>query len=266
MHINCSGTGSPTVVIDAGMYEWSTTWNGVQAEVAKTTRVCTFDRAGSGWSEAGPLPRSALQYSKELNSLLHKANIPGPYVMVGHSLGGIPVRVFTHEYPDEVAGVVLIESMNPKQFTQPSAETTGQVHASSILPTLARIGLVRLLAGPLGLAPQLPAEAEKAYLSHMVLPSYLQAIADDTQGMPESGKQAAAVKSFGSIPLIVLTARLKSTIPEWQTWQTELLQLSSNSQQMFAEKSGHNIELEQPEAAVTAIVKMVELVRQALPK
>ena len=270
LHINCTGTGDPTVIIDAGLGDWSTMWAWVQPGAAKTTQVCTYDRAGSGWSEAGPLPRNAAQFAKELHTLLQNANIPGPYVLVGHSLGGLPMRVFTDMYPSEVAGVVLIESMSPRQFTQASMDATSQLdspsHAFTILPALGRIGLVRLLARPLGLIPHLPPEAEKAYLSRMVRPSYLQAYTDDGQGMPASGKQAAAVKTFGDIRLIVLTAKLDSSIPEWQAWQTELLQLSSNSQQLFAEKSGHNIEIEQPDAAVAAIVKMVELVRQSIQK
>ena len=125
LHINCTGTGSPTVVIDAGLGDWSTTWAGyVQPEVAKTTRVCTYDRAGMGWSEPGPLPRDAAQFATELHTLLQNANIPGPYIMVGHPLGGLVVRVFVHEHASEIAGVVLVDSMNPKQLT--SSPTDGQ--------------------------------------------------------------------------------------------------------------------------------------------
>jgi len=214
LHINCTGTGSPTVVIEVGLGDWSTMWAWVQPEVARTTRICTYDRAGSGWSDAGPMPRDAGQFAKELHTLLHNTNIPGPYVMVGHSLGGLPVRVFTDMYLSEVAGVVLIESMVPGQFTQAPKDTTlqpvSQSHVFTPFPALARVGLVRLLARPLGLIPHLPPEAEKAYLSRMVLPTHLQAIADDSQGMPASGRQAEAVKTFGDLPLIVLTARLAS--------------------------------------------------------
>ena len=113
LHINCTGIGSPTVVIDAGWGDWSGGWSRVQPEAAKTTRVCTYDRAGMGYSEAGPLPRTAEQFAKELHILLQHAAIPGPYVLVGHSMGGAPVRVFAHTYAADVAGVVLIESMNP---------------------------------------------------------------------------------------------------------------------------------------------------------
>ncbi|HSA99926.1 MAG TPA: alpha/beta hydrolase [Anaerolineales bacterium] len=264
LHINCTGTGSPTVVIDAGLGDWSTSWGGtVQPEVAKTTRVCTYDRAGMGWSESGPLPRDAEQFVKELHTLLQNAHIPGPYVMVGHSLGGLPVRVFAHEYSSEVAGVVLIESMSPKQFKQSSAEGQAQAESRSqpfsLQAALARFGVVRLLVKLPGIAPSVPAN-EEAYYPLYIRPQSFQATDNESQGMPASGAQAAAVKSFGDLPLIVLTARLNNN-QDWQEWQTELLQLSSNSQHLFAENSGHNIQVDEPEAAVAAIVQMVHQVR-----
>src|SRR6266852_221780 len=114
LHINCVGTGTPTVVIDAGWGDSSGAWSSwVQPEAARTTRVCTYDRAGMGYSEPGPLPRTAEIFALELHRLLRGAGEPGPYVLVGHSLGGLPVRVFAHEYAAEVAGVVLIEWMSP---------------------------------------------------------------------------------------------------------------------------------------------------------
>src|SRR5919109_412897 len=150
LHINCTGSGSPTVVIEAGLGDWSTGWDFVQRGVAKTTQVCTYDRAGWGWSEAGPLPRDAAQFAKELHTLLQNANIPGPYVMVGHSLGGFGVRVFVHEYASDVAGVVLIDSMNPRQLPQSPTgvqfQSNLQSRIYSLLTVLARFGLVRLLA------------------------------------------------------------------------------------------------------------------------
>jgi len=266
LHINCTGTGAPTVVIDAGLGDWSTVWAWVQPEVAKTTHVCTYDRAGNGWSEAGPLPRHAAQFAQELHTLLQEADIPGPYVLVGHSLGGLTVRVYADRYRSEVAGVVLIDSMSPRQFAPSSmnmsSETDSPSQPFTIFSALARIGLVRLLVRPLGLIPPLPPEVEKAYVARMVLPSTLQTyLGDESQGMPASARQAEAVRTFGDLPLIVLTAK-QNHISGWPEWQTELLQLSSNSQQLLAE-SDHSIEIEQPEAAVAAIVQMVELVRQS---
>jgi pimeloyl-ACP methyl ester carboxylesterase len=264
LHINCTGSGSPTVIIDAGWGDWSLAWSGVQAEVAKTTQVCTYDRAGMGYSEAGPLPRNAEQIAAELHTLLEQANIAGPYVMAGHSLGGLPVRVFVHNYPAEVAGVVLLDSMSPRQMTQPPTEikpqTPSQSSGVSLPSLLARIGLVRLLAAPLGLVRDLPPPAQSAFTAFSVTPRSVQAWADEGAGLQESLAQADAVKSFGDLPLIVLTATIGEQAG-WQTWQEELLELSSNSQQIVLENSGHNIHIDQPEAAVSAIVDMVSQVR-----
>jgi pimeloyl-ACP methyl ester carboxylesterase len=255
LHINCTGNGSPTVVIEAGLGDWSTGWGYVQPEVAKTTRVCTYDRAGWGWSDPGPMPRDASQIAKELHTLLQNAKIPGPYVMVGHSLGGLLVRVFTHNNPGEVLGVVLVESMFPGQtgYATPSI-------VSSSFPLLARFGIVRLLVKPLGLINYVP-PSENAYLSLYVRPKSAQALVDEIQEIPDSMAQAGAVSTFGDLPLIVLTGKLNQT-PGWQAGQAELPKLSSNSQQLIADKSGHTIAIDQPDAAVAAILNMVEQVRK----
>jgi pimeloyl-ACP methyl ester carboxylesterase len=258
LHINCTGSGSPTVVIVAGAGDWSTTWGGtVQPEVAKTTRVCTYDRPGLGWSEASPLSSDAAQFAKELHTLLQNANVPGPYVMVGHSLGGFVVRIFAHDYASEVAGVVLIDSMNPKQVTQSLSSSIAQQYSLQAL--LARFGIARLLVKLPSIAPSRPA-GEEAYYPLYIRPGSLQASAKEYRGLPASAEEAAAVKTFGDLPLIVLTAKLNDN-PGWPEWQTELLQLSSNSQHLFAENSGHNVQVDEPDAAVAAILKMVELVR-----
>jgi len=263
LHINCTGTGSPTVVIVAGAGDWSTTWGGVvQPEVAKTTQVCTYDRAGLGWSEAAPLPSDAAQFAKELHTLLQNANVPGPYVMVGHSLGGFVVRIFAHDYASEVSGVVLIDSMNPKQVTQSLSNSLARQF--SVQALLARFGVGRLLVKLPAIAPSMPPN-EEAYYPLYIRPQSLQASANEYQTLPASASQAAAVKTFGDLPLIVLTAKLNDN-PGWPEWQTELLQLSSNSQHLFAENSGHNVQADEPDAAVAAIIQMVQQVRQTANK
>jgi pimeloyl-ACP methyl ester carboxylesterase len=119
LHLNCTGTSSPTVVIESGWGDMSASWGWVQPEVAKSTRVCTYDRAGMGWSEPSPDPRTARQFALELHTLLVNANEPGPYVLVGHSLGGYTMEVFAHDYPDEVSGLVLIDALLSARLPQP---------------------------------------------------------------------------------------------------------------------------------------------------
>ena len=268
LHINCIGTGSATVVIEAGWGDSSAAWSSwVQPAAASTTRVCTYDRAGMGYSEAGPLPRTAERYAEELHALLSNAGESGPYVLVGHSMGGFTVRVFAHEYPADVAGVVLIESMGPSRAKASSTDATAEPDPHTLadwaLTLPARTGLVRLLAGPFDAYHGLSPERANAFSSFPMTPRSLQTWLDEGKGMARSLVQAGAVKSFGATPLIVLSRGLTmEPDQEWQTMQTELLELSSNSQQFFANESGHSIEFEQPQAAVGAIEKMVELTRR----
>jgi pimeloyl-ACP methyl ester carboxylesterase len=270
LHIYCTGSGSPTVVIDAGLGDWSRGWSRVQPEVARATRVCTYDRAGMGHSEPGPLPRTAEHFARELYVLLQQAGIQGPYVMVGHSLGGTPVRVFAHTYPAEVAGVVLVDSMNPGEAstTAPATPATPPVPGSltitdkvlsNLLVFPTRVGLVRLFTGPVaGLSP----DDANAYTAHSVTVRSVRAALDEFRGLTESLAQARRVTTLGDVPLIVLSRGLpEGDEQKWQRAQTELLQLSSNSRQVFAVQSHHNIQFEQPAAAVAAIVEMVDQLR-----
>ena len=180
--------------------------------------------------------------------------------MVGHSLGGLIVRVFAHDYASEVAGIVLVDSMNPKQVTESLSNSLARM--SSFQTVLARFGVARLLVKLPAIAPSLgPNQA--AYYPLYIRPQSLQTTANEYKALPASAAEAAAVKSFGDLPLIVLTGRLHTNPPEWQTWQTELLELSSNSQQLFAENGNHVLQSEEPDAVVAAILKMAELVRQS---
>jgi pimeloyl-ACP methyl ester carboxylesterase len=208
-----------------------------------------------GWSEAGPGPSDAAQFANELHALLQNANVPGPYVMVGHSLGGFIVRIFARDYASDVLGVVLIDSMNPKQVTQSLSNSIAQRYSFQAL--LTRFGIGRLLV-KLGIFPSVP---EAAYYPLYVRPESLQASAKEYKELPASATEAAVVSSFSNPPLIVLTAK-RNSIPDWPEWQTELLQLSSNSQHLFAENSGHDIQVDEPEAAVTAILQMLQQVRE----
>jgi pimeloyl-ACP methyl ester carboxylesterase len=271
LHINCVGTGSPTVVIDAGWGDWAATWSSrVQPDAAASTRVCTYDRAGYGFSEAGPLPRTADRIARELHTLLERADVPGPYVIVGHSLGGAHARVFAHEYPAEVAGVVLIDSMNPRAAAPSTASAAPAADESSrgdwLITLPARVGALRALAGPLGLKADLAPGVADAYAASWVTPRHWQVwIVDEGRGMPVSLAQARAITSLGATPLIVLSRGRDQDATHVEE-QAALLELSSNSRQMVADRSGHNVQVDQPAAAVDAIVRMVEWVRGPAPR
>ena len=163
-----------------------------------------------------------------------------------------------------VPRVVLIDSMNPGQVAQPHIQSQARLdpesHPFSLEATLARFGIARLLVKLPGMYPAMPPGYE-AYYPLKILSQSLQTSADEIRGLPASLAQASAVTTFGDRPLIVLTARLNN-IPGWPEWQSELLQLSSTSQQLFAEKSGHAVQFDEPEAAVAAILQMLQQVRE----
>lgn len=260
LHLDCRGTGGPTVVIDAGLGAWSTPWHSVQTAVTSTTRVCTYDRAGLGYSEGSAQPRDASHFADELHTLLHRAEIPGPYVLAGHSLGGLTVRVYAHRYPQDVAGLVFVDSMAPQQDRMPVTTTASPAPGVHFLAVAARLGLVRLLSGPLRFSEGLPPEDAGAYTALSVTPRYFQTMAAETAGIPASLAQAGEVTTLGDLPITVLTRGLDQN-PAWLAKQRDLLELSSHSTQVIAPHSGHNIELDEPQVAATALVAMVQQVR-----
>ena len=147
MHIHCVGQGSPTVILETFSGGTSSYWGWIQPEVAKTTRVCVYDRAGRGWSEPDPEPMTLGRTVRNLHTLLINAGIEGPYVLVGHSIGGIYVRQFAADYPDEVLGMVLLDAAHPYQFERYPEMLKGAesyLQMSAVFPTLARLGVGHL--------------------------------------------------------------------------------------------------------------------------
>jgi len=277
MHINCTGEGSPTVILEAGFVESSSSWLFIQPEVAKTTRVCSYDRAGYGWSDPSPHPRTASWRADELHTLLVNANVQGPYVLVGHSLGGMLVRVYAHTYPEEVVGMVLVDSMHEEQYDRlPGTKSTisDQERQFRMLGALSSTGFMAL-------APQMipnqgfPDEVFAQYKVTWATTGHLAAAAAEMNAMLESTAEVRAfqITNFGNLPLSVLTAGVYHPNPaqsdaenqqfrdEWQAMQSELAALSSISKQTIAEQSGHEIHLDQPDLVIDAILDMVDVLR-----
>jgi pimeloyl-ACP methyl ester carboxylesterase len=282
LHILCEGTGGPTVIMEAGLGDPSMIWELVRPEIAKTTRVCVYDRAGLGWSELSPKPRKAETIVEELHTLLNKADIAGPYVLVGHSIGGMYVRLYAHHYPDDVVGMVLVDSSHEEQMLRaPEAfvkfdkdSTQKMVRQLEIYKSLATIGGFALFPSLVPADDLLPKEAKEAFQATAAKDSTtLQTVIAEQKASDESLAQvrAAGIKTLGSIPLVILShgqavlppdAGLSPEVTQqvevgWQGMQLELASLSSKSRHVIAEKSGHYIHIQQPQLIIDAIKQVV---------
>lgn len=214
LHIQCAGSGSPTVVLETGARAMSALWGAVQPDVAVHTRVCSYDRAGLGWSDPGPEPRDALHVVRELHTLLRNADDQPPYVLVGNSFGGLLVRVYADQYPPDVVGLLLLESSHPDQVAR-LEKVLGkpsffEAHVSVVLlPVLARLGVLRFgfrftAVGHRfdGLGPRRAAEF-KAFFADASHQSAAQAEMDVWE---ETAAQARAARPLGDLPLVVISA------------------------------------------------------------
>jgi pimeloyl-ACP methyl ester carboxylesterase len=278
LHLYCTGEstdGSPTVILEQGLGGMSPAWALIQPEVAKVTRVCAYDRAGLGWSDPAPkdTPRDGQQVASELHTLLQKANIPGPYVMVGHSSGGLYVLSFAHQYPTDVVGMALLDSSHPDQWNTPVAQELYKSNARlySITSTLARLGVLRLraLSQPkLGL-PDLP---NKELLAFNSATQDWDEQAKEFFATPDIDNEVRAAGSLGNLPLFVLTATDHGGPAEmertWQGLQNQLAGLSTNSVHKVLEGARHESLWADPKytgESVTAILKVVVAAQSNTP-
>jgi pimeloyl-ACP methyl ester carboxylesterase len=278
LHINCVGQGSPTVILDAGSGLFSAQWVRVQRQVSDTARVCSYDRAGMGWSEMGPQPRDAQQITSEVHTLLNKAGIEGPYVLVGHSFGGMYMQTYAARYPEEVAGVALVDSStDPDQFSQrPEAQDSNepQKQTSAVGSQLvrlgvslpARLGIVRLLSKLDPASPELPhqqrAQTGALTPSTREFTTFILEFLAPTQTL-----RLGSPGSLGNKPLAVVTAP-KQAEPGWLKHQDKLATLSSNSIHRVVKGATHEsllYEKRDAQATSAAIVEVVAAVRNDRP-
>ena len=269
MHIYCEGSGNPTVILETLSGGTSSYWGWVQPGVAKETRVCVYDRAGRGWSEPDPELQSLSRTVRNLHTLLENANITGPYVLVGHSIGGIYVRQFAAQYPDEMAGMVLVDASNPLQFERyPEMweENESYMQFAKYLPTFARLGIGHLyfaLGGEMDFAdmkePQ-KSEIKAAWSS----PAYFESQYAEVVAGEGIYRDAQRLGDLGDLPLVVLTQGNDATSASWIELQNELAELSTDSLHITVEGATHASLAFHPEhakAVSDAILKVVEAVR-----
>jgi pimeloyl-ACP methyl ester carboxylesterase len=279
LNLNCIGEGSPTVVLDSALGMPGAEWSLVQPEVAEFAHVCSYDRAGYGWSDPGPAPRTAAQNSKELHTLLQNSGVNPPFILVGHGLGGLNARMYARAYAAQVGGIILVDADHEDelQHLPPEFSSSDQQQAKSLhrwqpfMPLLAHLGVARLtlLKQPY---PDLSADVTEELRFLQLRGSYFDAMVGELDALPETRNQVRASGRLGDIPLIVLTAGSpdRDLRPEhdraafrktWLQLQASLTDLSSRGGQVIVPESGHLIPLEQPQAVVGVIKEAVNQLR-----
>jgi len=272
MHLYCTGEGSPAVILEAGGGNPWLSWYKVQPQAAQFTRVYSYDRAGLGWSDPSPKPRTIKVIAEELRTLLYNAEIAGPFVLVGHSLGGMDVRMFANQYPSEVVGMVLVDSSHPDQDDRFPPEAKKLAAATKYVIRAMQmtlpIGLPRFLA-----SRSVPKQVQLEFCAVFCRPQFIAAVRAEAAAQDENSAQVRALGSLGNMPLIVLShdpekvhfpGNLTEPVNrEWGKMQEELAQLSSNGPHLVVKGSGHDIQIDKPEAVVNAIRKVVSQAKAA---
>jgi pimeloyl-ACP methyl ester carboxylesterase len=268
MHVDCTGEGSPAVILDSGLGDTYLSWREVQPQIAKFTRVCSYDRAGLGYSESSSQPRTSKVIATELHALLQAADIAPPYVLVGHSLGGFNVRLYASLYRTEVAGMVLVDSSHPAQFDRLPPEIKDMqadwMRKAKFAEYTMIFGIPRLLS-QCDEDPLLRAAACNWHTA-------AEAVAE-LKSFPESAAQTAAAGSLGDMPLVVLShdpnkrlgsfpARIAKPANEaWEKMQEELAQLSTRRTQVIATGSSHDVQIDRPDVVIEGVRSVVEQAR-----
>jgi pimeloyl-ACP methyl ester carboxylesterase len=273
LHIYCTGeqqAGTPTVILDALFPGSVSNWAWVQPEVARVTRVCSYDRAGHGWSDPGPEPRDAVQHARELHTLLANAGIAGPYVLVGHSLGGLYVQMFAEQYPSEVAGMVLVESTHPDAWArQGKPEGVGaDPNQLAVAPVLARFGVFRLGLIPTpGSDPDLPPQQFAELQAYLRSTKYFETIRDVNTAFPSTLAQVRALDKLGklgAIPLAVVVGTAdENASGVLFTLQEDLAALSTNSTLRRIDGANHAGLVDKHEYALRTSAIIREVVEDA---
>jgi pimeloyl-ACP methyl ester carboxylesterase len=234
LHLDCTGSGGPTVVLMSGLGEFSAGWARIAPTLAGTTRVCAYDRAGQGWSEDASGRQDGAAAAADLHTLLARAGEDGPYVLVGHSIGGDYAMTYAGRYPEQVAGMVLLDA------TSPYRTTAGTTHAGApgaivLLPSIARLGVGRVL--PTSTWSALPEPAASRYAAFTSSPRGWQNTVDEAATMPALLDQAQRLTSLRSTPLVVLTAAGHDGDRDWADAQNRMAALSTNSGHRQADAS-----------------------------
>ena len=293
LHLHCLGQGRPAVVFDAALGGSSLSWTYVQPAVAAFTTACVYDRAGFGWSDTGPMPRTAGQIATELHQLLAASGIAPPYVLVGHSFGGLTIRACAASHPGDVAGLVFVDPAHPEEWCEPSPADREQLQRGAVLcrrgAVAARLGIASLVArlasaGALDLAraitaavsrrtlhrqdeailapvTKLPMEVRSVLRWMWTQPRYFEALGSQIEHVCASAGAIDREPDYGSLPLVTISATTASEAR--RALHETLARRSRRGRHLVATDSGHWIPLDEPDVVVQAIRDVVQEVRAA---
>lgn len=278
LYMHCEGEGQTTIVIDAGMGEWSLHWLDTQAVLAEVTRVCVYDRDGYGASELSESPRDAMHAVEDLNALLTVAEFDEPIVLVGHSLGAAHARLFAGTYPERVMAVVFVDSPTPSAEAQ-RPESVIAVNDAEFeqFPTFAQFASNGFIP-PDSIEPPayLPENHVEQYQQQLATEGFFTALYGEYQAWDETMEQVEAVTDLGDIPVLVIGAEFSDPISdpnlqaEWDAFQRdiwlpsqqdELMNLSTDGRFILAEGSGHHVQFDAPDVLHDSILELLEDLR-----
>lgn len=268
LHLDCRGEGTPTVVLEAGMDPYgSIGWSRVHDALAAETRVCAYDRAGIAWSDPLPSPRDGRKIVEELHQLVEAAGIDRPFILAGHSMGGAYALVYANRYPDDLAGLALIESSHPDQFERLPA--MGQIPPKivmQVMPFLRSVGLMRWLMRS-ELRVKSLSDSDRLALQ-AVSASSMSTVAQEFQHIRESLDMARQVSTLGGMPLLVMSVgnapdasrvpgfsqqQVDKAFAGWTELQMELSSLSADSRHIPVQQGTHYLQFSQPQAVIDAV-------------
>lgn len=259
LHLFCTGQGSPTVVIDSGLGGFSLEWQTVQGDVSRKVRICSYDRAGYGWSDPGPRPRTTQQITKELHHLLEVAGVEGPYILVGHSFGGYNIRYYASTYPEDVVGLVLVDSSHPDQFQRlPHAEVKAPIRRKNSITFRLSLPVI---------PDNYPDNLKHQAFALMANFKALRTKDEEWDNFRISAAQVSELNNLPDVPLTVVS-RGKRVWPYndfgnkseqvWKELQNDLCHLTSHVEHYVAHESGHLVHLDQPNLVTMAINQTVD--------
>jgi len=277
MRLECMGQGSPTIVLEAGGGKDGLTWAGIQPKLAVHTQVCSYDRAGLGWSDTGPSPRDADHVATELHGLLASAHIHIPVVLMGHSMGGLFIRDYAARYPTEVAGLVFEDSSTPLQNRQPAYRAFEEPRKDTrfdrfLNEATIELGIPRLLGMCSGRSDQANGISQRLFYEDRCHEPF-QAMEAEMENFDLSGQETVNTGPFGDMPILILFHDLaidapdipRSLIEETKTDQDAFLRLSTRTRRVIVKNSGHFVHFDRPDVVEREVTDLIDRIRGNKP-